>query len=213
MNYEIIRPTIHRLLNDLKKQKILIFHNEHHKKYAKRELMKVDFNDLQISAIRKIGDELTNQTTKLTLEEFSALMLSVNLFNIITMLEELKNRVSDFLDPNKIKLDDNPTYGVLINRIADKLSYGNEDKNKLLEIFLVDFRNSLAHSDYELSADKISYRKKTGKIEEYTIRDMANVYWGLNEITRTILNYQGIDTSKGQIGSSHPYNIQQDSEP
>ena len=139
-------------------------------------------------------------------------MLSVNLFNIITMLEELKNRVSDFLDPNKIKLNDNPTYGILINRIADKLSYGTEDKNKLLEIFLVDFRNSIAHSDYELSADKITYRKKTGETEEYTMQNMANVIWGLNEITRTILNFQGVDTSKGQIGSSHPYKIQQDSE-
>jgi len=31
------------------------------------------------------------------------------------------------------------------------------------------------HSDFELSADKISYRKNTGETEEYAMQNMANV--------------------------------------
>jgi len=125
---------VNLFLNSLKDKNLLLFHHTNLGKNKSRSLKFIDFNDHLISVYRKLAKI---QTTVFTTEEIMAIYWSISIFSLSLMLEELKIRLIDSLNPNKIKIDDNPTYGVLMNRISDKLGYDEKLKNELFDLFSI----------------------------------------------------------------------------
>ena len=183
---------VNLFLNSLQDKNLLLFHKTNLGKNKSRSLKFIDFNDHLISVYRKLAKI---QTTVFTTEEIMAIYWSISIFSLSLMLEELKIRLIDSLNPNKIKIDDNPTYGVLMNRISDKLGYDEKLKNELFDLFSVDLRNVLAHSDFDIEIEEITYKKKN-QLLKLKPDDFTNIFKKNNAITRTILEFQGIDTTK-----------------
>ena len=183
---------VNLFLNSLKDKNLLLFHHTNLGKNKSRSLKFIDFNDHLISVYRKLAKI---QTTVFTTEEIMAIYWSISIFSLSLMLEELKIRLIDSLNPNKIKIDDNPTYGVLMNRISDKLGYDEKLKNELFDLFSVDLRNVLAHSDFDIEMEEITYKKKN-QLLKLKPDDFTNIFKKNNAITKTILEFQGIDTTK-----------------
>lgn len=72
----------------------------------------------------------------------------------------LKNIVSSEL------LNGATTYGQVVGRICQKIGLSSEEKNKLFDLLYVNFRNSIAHEDYELDETGITIFTKNIKYLE-----------------------------------------------
>lgn len=144
-------------------------------------------NSLVGNAFAKIS-QLTENQDILT-EDERLVFLYWNTVNLATSnLELCKTILALFLNPDKIKFKNTPTYGILIHRICDVLRYDEKLTEKLTESLYVNFRNSIAHEDYDVTRKGVFLYG-----DEKTIHlDSEGIKKSLNEIKaifNTIYNF------------------------
>ncbi|MCV0392101.1 MAG: hypothetical protein K5790_02275 [Nitrosopumilus sp.] len=79
-----------------------------------------------------------------------------NTMNIVNSTLELsKVFLSLLLDDSKISFNDKTTYGTLIIKICNEIKYEQSYKDMLFDKLYVNFRNSLAHEDYDITKEGV----------------------------------------------------------
>jgi len=146
-------------------------------------------HDLSASSFKKINNACKDNTLPLTIEEHSLFVFQYVLGNLNVTIELIKLILKSIVDPEKIKFDEDTTYGTLLTRCFDKLGYDKNFRQFMRDVFLLDFRNSYTHLDYHLDSEMFAFNKKNGELIKYSYSQLQNLQMDFIITTETMLGF------------------------
>ena len=156
---------------------------------------------IKIKTLKDQDVTLTNSFEKLTnyfkqdlgnfTEKEANFLLFWNSINLLTYnIEILKVFFYHILDKQKIIFSKpNPEYGRLLAEICQKLRYSKEKKKTIWDILYVNFRNAIAHQDFEIKIDRVIVTFENGKKKNYNVTKLNEAINDVKSIHNSFEEY------------------------
>lgn len=157
----------------------------------KRKIEKLKNHDLTlIYAIEKLKNNFKQSLGNFSEREV-IFLLFWNYINILTFnIEILKIFFYYILDKHKVTFPKaNPEYGRTLSEICQKLGYSKQKKNIIKDRLYADFRNAIAHQDFEITMDKVIVTFADGKKINYDVKKLNDAIQDVKSIHNTIEEY------------------------
>jgi len=171
----------------LEKNQLYKFNSKLFKNSKKKHLAMTKRNQIYVYAFMKTVNLLEN-TTYISLEEKIIFNLTNTVNYLMVNLEMIKLFLRLLINPEKIPNNEKTTYKDLIRKICDETKCSSKQRQKTYNNFLVDFRNSIAHNNYDITRQGLIYQNN-GKTIILTINDLTKHFNETTALSKTIEDF------------------------
>lgn len=171
-------------LSMLEGNQIYKFNSKLFKGIKKKQLAMTKRNQIYAYAFMKTINLLENNDD-VSQEEKIIFNLTNAANYLMANLEIMKLFLRLLIDPEKILNNEKTTYKDLIRKICDEIKCNSKTRKKFYGNFLVDFRNSIAHNNYDITINGLFYQNN-GKVIKLSINDLTRYFYETKKMTDTI---------------------------
>jgi len=162
------------ILDDFESHGLVQFNKEYHDEEFFQNFIEFEkaFSNSIYELVSKLDTFQTNH------DEMAVFIIFSELSYIDSHLEVIKKFLKIIINPTKLKggFDENTTLNQMITKICNKMQYSEKLKNSIRGLFLVDFRNAIAHQQYLIykNGDLVIYPKDTKMKKYLNIKDLTD---------------------------------------